>query len=143
MSRSGYSEDYDGDDYGIANLYAANIRRALDGKRGQAFLHEMAAALDAMPEKRLIANDIVRSDGACCALGSVAIARGKSSADLVDVAPEDGKRVARFFGIAECLAREVEYENDDNGPWCGDETPEQRWVRMRAWVEKNLRKEAT
>jgi hypothetical protein len=34
------------------------------------------------------------------------------------------------------LAREIAYENDEV---CVQETPEQRWRSMRAWVREHLR----
>lgn len=38
---------------------------------------------------------------------------------------------------ATCLAQEVAYENDEGAY---RETPEQRWTRMRAWVERNIKR---
>jgi len=60
LSRSGYSDDYD--DERMAALYRGAVASSMRGKRGQAFLREMIEALDAMPEKRLIA-DSLRVDG--------------------------------------------------------------------------------
>lgn len=54
MSRTG---DYDGDDY-FMNQYEfwqQSFKRARDSKRGLAALHDVRAALLALPEKRLIA----------------------------------------------------------------------------------------
>ena len=58
MSRSGYVDDVD--DIGRLNLYRANIARTIGGRRGQAFLREMGAALDAMSIKELVSEEIVR-----------------------------------------------------------------------------------
>lgn len=58
MSRSGYSDDYDGDNWDLIRWRGA-VTSAIRGKRGQAFLREALAALDAMPEKQLIAGDLV------------------------------------------------------------------------------------
>lgn len=58
MSRSGYSEDWDGENWTFIRWRGA-VKSALRGKRGQAFLREALAALDAMPEKRLITHDLI------------------------------------------------------------------------------------
>ena len=132
MSRSGYSEDCE-----FLNLYRANVDRTIAGKRGQAFLHEMAAALDAMPVKELIAGELVSEEGECCALGSVALARGKDVSQVDGSEPDD---VAAVFGITRLLVADVAYENDDGDRNFGrsHETPAARWVRMRKWVAEQL-----
>ncbi len=108
------------------------VASAIRGKRGQAFLRELRDALDAMPEKRLIAHDL-QSDCGVCTLGSVGAKRGL---DMQELDPYDYIDVAVAFGIAEPLVREIEFENDE-GSW--GETPEQRWARMRQWVEANIK----
>lgn len=140
MSRSGYSEDYDETFPNAGFLYQSNVDRSLKGARGQAFLREMADALDAMPEKRLIAEELER-DGAVCAIGSVGAKRG---IDMSKLNPDDPKSVGKTFGISEAMAREVVYQNDEDfRSWTKPETPEQRWSRMRAWVASQIRPEAT
>lgn len=67
MSRFGDGEyepviDKRGREVDTSGLWRANVRRALAGKRGQAALRELRAALDALPEKRLI-------EGALCTVG--------------------------------------------------------------------------
>jgi hypothetical protein len=59
-------DDYDGEEWypNQADLWDANVRRALAGKRGKKALAEMRDALLALPEKRLIA-------GALCTVGGV------------------------------------------------------------------------
>lgn len=141
MTRSGYVEDCE-----HLALYRANVDRTIRGRRGQAFLREMAAALDALPVKELVAEDIVRDREHVCAIGSVALAR-KIDVSALDVT--DGDLVGQTFGITSILAREIAYQNDENGP-SGytrrdisrerDETPAERWTRMRAWVDENLLK---
>jgi hypothetical protein len=49
MSRSGYGEDYDGDNPSYL-LWPSVVRRAIKGKRGQAFLVALRDVLEAMPE---------------------------------------------------------------------------------------------
>lgn len=134
MSRSGYTDDCgDGEEWRI-HLYRGAVDRAIAGKRGQAFLREMATALDAMPDKQLIADALVTTEGDVCAIGAVAVARKVDVSDLDIEAPED---VAERFGIARSLAAEIVYENDECG--LDKETPAQRWTRMRRWVERQLR----
>jgi hypothetical protein len=129
MSRSGYSDDCEGWDL---IRWRGAVASAIRGKRGQAFLRELLAALDALPEKRLIANTL-EEEGAYCAIGSVGRLRG---VDMSGVDPEYREQVAQTFGVAEALAAEIMYENDEGGHW--KETPEERFQRMRAWVVKQL-----
>jgi hypothetical protein len=138
MSRSCYT-DCDDSGYPMA-LWRGAVASSIRGKRGQALLKELVASLDAIPNKRLIAHELVK-DGECCALGAVAMARGQ---DVSWVDPEAYEVVAKQFNIAEPLAREIEYENDE-GFWSGieTETPEHRWARMRAWAVENIRSPAS
>lgn len=161
MSRSGYVED-DGYDPLALGRWRGRVASALRGKRGQAFLRELAASLDAMPDKRLIAHEL-KADGDFCTLGVLGAARG---IDLEQLDPEDYDQVAKAFGIAPCMAQEIVYENDeafDDYEWvdvelCGpvrpfypdygrhhstvrvthDDAPEKRWEYMRGWVQKQL-----
>lgn len=61
MSRSGYSDDgWDDESAQWASIrYAGALKSAIRGKRGQTFLKELLAALDAMPVKRLIREHLV------------------------------------------------------------------------------------
>lgn len=148
MSRSGYSEDCEN-----LGLWRGAVDRAIKGKRGQAFLREMAAALDAMPVKELVADDVVRDSEHVCAMGAVIVAR-RLDVSTVDIYYADD--TAGMLGIAGALAKEIAYENDECGrvrieeegpfqPWTcprvswRDETPAERWQRMRKWVDANLR----
>jgi|SRR6185312_5829313 len=131
MSRSGYSDDYDSN---YLYLYRGIVNRAIGGKRGQAFLQELASAMDAMREKRLIDHELINETGEMCTIGVVCKARGL---DVSCVAVEDADSVGRLVDIARSMAAEIEYENDECGP--SDETPEQRWIRMRKWVSDNLK----
>ena len=132
MSRSGYSDDWDGEHWEIA-LCQGKVARAFKGKRGQAFLKDMLAALDALPEKRLIANELETVDGAVCAIGSVGKARG---VDMSKLDPEDPWGVADAFNIAPSMAREIVYVNDEEGSY--NETPEQRFDRIRRWILQEI-----
>jgi len=157
MSRSGYTDD----DCGGIGLWRGAVRRSIKGKRGQAALKELAAAMDAMPNKVLAAESLVTEDGAFCTLGVLGQVRG---IDMKPIDPEDWDAVAKAFNIAPAMVREIVYENDeglDDYEWIEvaaygpirpferrhrsvrvpipEETlgPE-RWTRMRLWVEVNL-----
>ena len=132
MSRSGYVDDCD-EDWQFA-LCRGKVVRAFKGKRGQAFLKEMLAALDAMPEKRLIAAELETAEGAVCAIGSVGKARG---VDMAKLDPEDAEGVAATFGIAPSMAREIVYVNDEEGR--RGETPEERFIRIRKWIASEIK----
>lgn len=136
MSRSGYSDDYDEQFPNAGALYQASVDNALVGKRGQKFLHDLVAALDALPEKRLIAEDLIR-EGAVCAIGAVGLARG---IDMTGINPENAEKVGKLFGIAPRMAREIVFQNDERGwfDYSDNETPEERWVRMRIWALERI-----
>jgi hypothetical protein len=130
MSRSGYTDDID--DQWQRIMWRGAVTAATKGARGQAFLKEMLAALDGLPEKKLISGEL-EEDGAVCALGAVGKARGL---DMANLDPEDSERVAAKFGIAPALAREIVFMNDEGGFYnC---TPEQRYVDMRRWIESQI-----
>lgn len=130
MSRSGYSDDCEN-----LNLYRATVERAIRGKRGQAFLRELAEAMDAMPEKILISSELINDNGDCCAIGVICKARG---IDVSGIDYEIPSEVADAIGIAESMAAEIEYLNDDDGGWYCIETEEKRWTRMRKWVADHI-----
>ena len=134
MTRSGYHEDCDG--WSLIRWRGA-VASAIRGARGQAFLKEMLKALDALPEKRLIASALVSAEGECCALGSVALLR---QLDTKDVDAYDREAVAGLMGIAEALAAEIAFVNDDDFGY-GERTPEQRFQCVRAWVVEQIKPE--
>lgn len=131
MSRSGYSDDYDLENWDLIR-WRGQVASAIRGKRGQAFLRELVAALDAMPEKRLIANEL-ESFGNVCAIGSVGMQRG---VDMTKLDPDDYDRIAATFGIAPQLVQEIEWMNDE--AYFG-QTPEGRWKFMRDWAVRKLK----
>ena len=135
MSRSGYVDDwdFDGGEWAMIRGRGA-VTSAFRGKRGQTFLKEMLAALDALPEKKLIANDLQAENGAVCAIGAVGKARGL---DMSKLDPEDPDTVAAKFGIATAMAREIVYENDEAG--FHSETPERRFERIRTWIASEIK----
>lgn len=149
MSRSGMIEGCDCDPLDLARWRSA-VRNAINGKRGQAFLRETLAVLDAMPEKRLVAGDwdqpvsgmpFAPKGGDCCALGAVGRAR---KFDMTTFDPDDDlvvEEIAEQFNIASSMAREMVWANDEEGP--RGETPERRWQRMREWVAAHIKEPKT
>lgn len=97
---------------------------------------EKLAQIDAAISLGLTSVHVARNcmDGQVCAIGSVGRARG---VDMSKIDAEDYSKVAAVFGINEKLAQEIVWMNDDAGSW--KETPEQRFVRMRNWVTRNLK----
>lgn len=157
MSRSGYSDDCDG--WALIRWRGA-VNSAIRGKRGQEALREIATALDALPEKELAANSLVTADGEFCTLGALGRMRG---IDMSNIDPEDREAIARTFGIAEAMAAEIMFLNDDTtADWeyvqvevCGPLRPHHprfrwerapiknaaalRWQYMRNWVSEQLK----
>lgn len=133
MSRSGYSDDYGDDDPLALGRYRAMVASATRGRRGQALLKDILIAMNGMPDKRLIAHEL-EQEGAVCAIGAAGKLRG---VDMSKLDPEDIETVAGKFDIADCLAREVVWENDE----CGrrKETPEERFRRMRKWLRSQIK----
>jgi hypothetical protein len=165
MSRSGYTDDCD--DYLAIGRWRQAVNRALKGKRGQAFLRELLAALDSMSDKQLSAGSFQTAEGEFCTLGVIGNAKGIQMDDLLDTESyepdEDGycdtQLVGNRFGIAMSMAAEIMWINDEHTPnfeWeyfeiCGPVRPgwpdygshrRQRWVEIpdhkeRRW--KNMR----
>lgn len=140
MSRSGYDEDGELDNWALIK-WRGRVASAIRGRRGQALLRETLAALEAMPEKRLIAHELEVKEGpSCgvCTLGAVGVARG---VDLARFDPDDDSHreaLGNALDVAMPLIAEIEWENDENGPYKG-ETEEQRWARMHTWVKSRIK----
>lgn len=143
MSRSGYSDDLD-NNWALIK-WRGQVTSAIRGKRGQALLRETLAALDAMPVKRLVANEF-EAAGEFCTLGVVGKARGL---DLAKLDPDDAwgtaETLGKQFDVAAQLAQEIMWLNDEGctlmeveGKWVR-ETPEHRWQRMRNWVASQIK----
>jgi hypothetical protein len=66
---------------------------------------------------------------------------------MTEVDPSEPSEVAPLFNIAECLAQEVVYMNDeyydqtltDDHRAYRDYTPEERWQKMREWAAKQIK----
>lgn len=161
MSRSGYTDEDENNTFG---LWRGAVASAIRGKRGQSMLRELASALDDLPEKRLASESLVNEDGEFCTLGALGRKRGL---DMTKIDPDDRDEVAKAFGVADALAAEIMYMNDEyfcDYEWvkveiCGPVRPnypeygshivdrrvlksnvnEKRWIFMREWVSKNLK----
>lgn len=153
MSRSGYTDDCGDDDPLVLGRWRTAVNSAIRGKRGQSFLKDLAAALDAMPDKRLAADvwDVPEHGmpfsprgGDVCALGVIARARG---IDTSRHDPEDdavAEAVADQLGIATALCREIIWVNDEAIAWPERTmTQGRRWQVVRKWVESQIAKTAT
>jgi len=141
MSRSGYSEDIE--NWSLIR-WRGQVASATRGRRGQKLLTELLAALDAMPDKALIAHELETMEGDVCALGALGKVRG---IDMKQLDPDEPEQVAAAFDVAPQLVQEIVWMNDDECNYWWNETtkqseritPEKRWVRMRAWVAKQIR----
>ena len=78
MSRSGYDDGCCDDSNWNLIRWRGAVNSAIRGKRGQSLLREMREAMDAMPDKRLVAEQLVCEDGVC-ALGTVAVKESAAS----------------------------------------------------------------
>ncbi|OLP04534.1 hypothetical protein [Rhodoferax antarcticus] len=165
MSRSGYTDD--NEDPLALGRWRQAVKKATQGKRGQALLSELIEALDAMDVKRLQPGSFKTVDGEFCALGVLGAKRGLQMSDLGDEDDCDPAQVGLRFGIAPAMAAEIMYLNDDyfvdewkcvNIEFCGPvrphgpdygshvknvrvpnaDHPYERWKKMRQWATEQL-----
>ena len=136
MSRSGYTDDID-DLWGWIR-YRGAVNSSITGKRGQDFLKELRSGLDEMEIKELISGEL-ETQGQFCALGVV----GKNRWMNLDSFDKDSsEQVSKAFNIAKALAAEVARVNDiAEYSYRSNESNGQRWVRVRNWVESNIKKD--
>lgn len=140
-----------------AFLWEANLERSIRGRKGQAALRELEAALLALPEKRLVANETVGADGMVCAIMALAQHRGYQGDTTLPKQPEwddpdaenspywdefeyeeavEGAmlKIASGIGVPPMVAKAIIYENDNEYV----KTPEARYSRMLAWVQRQI-----
>ena len=141
MSRAGFG-DGDDSDYPY-ELWEKTCELALNGKRGQKFLRELVAALDALPEKKLIAGQLKDETGAVCALGAVCVRKHLYTPALEPREDEEYLHwppLAGALKISETLVRLVEHENDESDEWRDHKlTPEERWQHVRQWAKDMIK----
>jgi hypothetical protein len=137
MSRHGYSDDGGGNWELVC--WRGAVNSAIRGRRGQAFLKEALAALDAMSVKVLVTHEL-EADGAFCTLGVVANARGVDVSDIThDRYEEDmGYAIAPRLDIAPAMAREIMYLNDEEACYWSEEDPGRRFRYMREWIAQHI-----
>ena len=136
-------DDYEGD-YGAYALWRQAVKNALTGRKGQAVLRELEAALVALPARRLIGGVLAR-DGEVCALGALAQHRLGSvptaeyfGCGLEELTAGDVSGWAHDeLGLTHALATEVQWENDEGAYW-RQESPEERFDRVLRWVQAHL-----
>lgn len=151
MSR--FDDCYDEDFPNQAALYHANTERALKGKRGQAFLKELEAALLMLPEKVLIEGSICR-EGAVCANGALALKRKVDAGMQIPEAlkwleenkPDDdfnggdagqtGDFMEKHFGILSRLAVHTAFVNDEHRQT--DHSDHGRYEKVLSWVRSQI-----
>jgi hypothetical protein len=129
--RSGYTEELEQRDLA---MWRGRVASSIRGKRGQKLLKNLLAALDEMPQKRLIPNELVDGDDVCL-LGAGGRRLGIADIDTID--PSDHDALAKRFDVAECLIQEIEFINDDDFS-CRSKTPEERYEEVRKWLVKNI-----
>lgn len=148
MSRSGYIDfdPTDRDEMLTLGRWRGIIASAIRGKRGQRMLRDLRAALEALPERKLVTNRLVEDDGCVCTLGALAKARGVDLSAADDAYDQDGDAeelgvtLGEVFDVAPQLAQEVMYWNDE-AYW--SLTPERRWKAMHDWICENIREAPT
>lgn len=129
---------------------------SLRGKKGQAVLKELEAALVALPEKRLIEGALYL-DGQVCALGALMLKREtdkrKSGLEpwfaavlavawLQKVSNKCGVdsyqavlEAQKYLHTTRALAARIAFSNDED---CQAATPEVRYEKMLAWVRREI-----
>jgi hypothetical protein len=127
MSRHGYCDDLD--QWALIK-WRGQVASAIRGSRGQKLISDLIVALEAMPIKQLVAEELQDESGEVCALGAVGKLRGIK---ITELDQEDPYQVAHAFDIAPQLAREITFVNDD---W-PSETPAARYQRVLAWAKGN------
>ena len=137
---------------------------ALAGKRGKQALADLKAALEALPEKRLIERALCTVGGAekrpelaeldldqpegVCAVGAYVwwqkVKQGKDpmqAFEELDTLPDsdgdiwDTVEAGKSAGLARVLAWELAYTNDET---YGGLSPEDRYEKFMAWIDKQL-----
>ncbi len=154
--RINYSDE---EDYpGQYALWDANCRRSLKGRKGQAELRELEAALLALPAKQLIKDTLDDDDGGVCAIACYAKYKGldlkkfdrEDESDEVGIAAGMPPLVAWTVVELNDIIMDVVWEVADGPlnrwdatykggiPLVRDMTPEERYERVLVWVRGQL-----
>lgn len=153
--------EYDGEGPSPA-LWEQAVKNALRGRRGQGVLRELRAALLALSRPRLIEGAVVR-EGEVCAMGALAAHRlaagpltltsyfGGTFGSLREIEAKFSAWLdndsgttdfGQAMGLTMALSWAIAWENDE-GTWQSNETPEERFRRVLAWVERHIQAERT
>jgi len=149
-----YEEEFPGQHW----LWEGNLQRHFSGRAGQAKLRELRDALLELPEKRLIETRLADEKGNVCALGALSLKHrvdaGEPREQVLEMlarrirpderwgdidgwdAEEATRAEAEAVGCKLPFITTVAWENDF-GPSM-KETPEERYSRVLAWVEKRI-----
>lgn len=129
-------------------LWESNVRRGMQGKRGQAFLRELRDILLAMPEKRLVKDDWITPQDDVCILGAYLRAKDPTvtpdRADHINgqfEGDEGPDRFASMFNLPRCMCWDIEYRNDNE--YVVGLTPEDRYAHMLKYIEKHIQDTVT
>jgi hypothetical protein len=139
MSRLYYSDnDYD-QEIGVAR---GRRLSAIRSQRGQRFLRDLVAALDALPTPELHSGALEDSKtGCCCAFGAVRRLRGVESVKLwfhpedEDITPDS---LAEPFDVSPTLAWAVVQANEDMHEDNSEQGRRRRWAEVRDWAVRHL-----
>lgn len=149
---------------GQAALWEANMERSISGRKGQAALRRVEAALLALPEKKLAANALETDDGTVCALAALAkyehyqgsLALPSPPADENDYAgwdewdAEGSEQVeeamlnlAAGLRVPKLVAMAIIERNDEDAWHRNALTPERRYERVLSWVQQKIQRTVT
>lgn len=143
-----YEEEYPNQ----ALMWQWNLEQHLKGAKGQAVLRELREALLELPERRLIRGRLADEDGCVCVVGALAVHRGfdiQLLAEKIKPDPRWGdideydselatQALGHELGLKDVMAMALAAHNDDAWSAPINETLEQRFERVLAWVEKAL-----
>lgn len=154
MSRVDYADEEDFP--GQWALQEKNLERLLAGKRGQAVLRDLEAALVAVSEKRLIADHGVKA-GQVCAVTALAVHRMVTLGQAREQALRELETEEREYlgddydenggddqwtvdlgesvGVPHMMAWRLVALNDLDLDYC---TPEQRYEKVLAWTRRHI-----
>lgn len=142
--RLNYTDDEDFP--GQFGLFQGNCARSVASKAGQAALKRLEAALLALPEKRLIREELQDYDGNVCALGALARQEGvlpDVHADDNDADPDEFGRTVLMFPrlVAWKVVEQNDVMNEDEHGWAEGPTlpPERGWpYRAGIWTRREI-----
>lgn len=127
-------------------LWEHNVATSISGARGQRVLHELEAALLALPERKLIHGTLATSEGDVCAIGALAKAKGllprnlPTRARVEELGPDEDwtetLAVGQKCGMTGTLAWTIGSLNDETLANTDDEG---RYEAVLEWVRKHLR----